>query len=179
MEDVVVGSYGFDIHWSDPGFKDDNYIILSSSNARLSGAMTGVGGNNDEDDEDTHKVTPIKTQLQTRPITKHTFVNTDYVSVVAGYPPVSWRYVVFNGQECDGDGSHGKICTVDSSNGVLEVEREATGRYTVWWSNESEFEDFVIISYNIHSLMKFEERIEWLLRELGDRRWDVIVFTET
>jgi hypothetical protein len=37
----------------------------------------------------------------------------------------------------------------------------------------------VIISYNIHSLMKFEERIEWLLKELGDIRWDLIVFTET
>ena len=43
----------------------------------------------------------------------------------------------------------------------------------------SEFDDFVIIAYNIHSLMNFEERIAWLLKEIGDRKWDLIVFSET
>ena len=27
--------------------------------------------------------------------------------------------------------------------------------------------------------MNFDERIEWFLKELGDRRWDLLVFTET
>ena len=27
--------------------------------------------------------------------------------------------------------------------------------------------------------MKFDERVNWFLEELGDRRWDLIVFTET
>ena len=43
----------------------------------------------------------------------------------------------------------------------------------------TEFNDFVVICYNIHSLMKFEERIDWLLEELGNQRWDLIVFSET
>ena len=42
-----------------------------------------------------------------------------------------------------------------------------------------EFEDFVVISYNIHSLINFNERMERLLEELGDRRWDLVVFSET
>ena len=43
----------------------------------------------------------------------------------------------------------------------------------------TEFNDFVVICYNIHSLMKFQERIDWLMEELGNQRWDLIVFSET
>ena len=36
-----------------------------------------------------------------------------------------------------------------------------------------------IICHNIHSLMNFEERVDWLLREVGDQQWDLVVLTET
>ena len=38
---------------------------------------------------------------------------------------------------------------------------------------------FVTIHYNVHSMINFEERMERLLVELGDQRWDVLVLTET
>ena len=44
---------------------------------------------------------------------------------------------------------------------------------------EPSMDDFVVINYNIHSLICFEERIVIVLYELGDRHWDVVVFTET
>ena len=37
-------------------------------------------------------------------------------------------------------------------------------------------DEFVVIQYNIHSLINFEERMEKLLFELSGRHWDVIVF---
>ena len=36
-----------------------------------------------------------------------------------------------------------------------------------------------IIYYNIHSLIRFDERIDRLLHELSDQVWDIIVFVET
>ena len=39
--------------------------------------------------------------------------------------------------------------------------------------------EFVLIQYNIHSLINFEERMEKLLFELSGRHLDVIVFSET
>ena len=39
--------------------------------------------------------------------------------------------------------------------------------------------EFVVIHYNVHSLIKFEERIDRLLFELGDQHWDILVFSET
>ena len=45
--------------------------------------------------------------------------------------------------------------------------------------HDTEFEDFAFLCYHIHSLMNSEERIDWLLEELGEQRWDMIVFTET
>ena len=44
---------------------------------------------------------------------------------------------------------------------------------------ETDTVPFVIISYNIHSLQDFCARVERLLKEIGDRRWDLIVLTET
>ena len=41
------------------------------------------------------------------------------------------------------------------------------------------FESFVIIQYNVHSLLKFEERMERILHELSGKHWDVIVCCET
>ena len=40
-------------------------------------------------------------------------------------------------------------------------------------------EEFVVINYNVHSLIRFDERIERLIKELGDRHWDILVFSET
>ena len=37
----------------------------------------------------------------------------------------------------------------------------------------------MVICYNIHSMMHFDERLDWILSELGGRRWDLMVFTET
>ena len=47
--------------------------------------------------------------------------------------------------------------------------------------NEKELHDieFVVVSYNIHSMMRFEERAEHLLQELDEVHWDILVITET
>ena len=37
-------------------------------------------------------------------------------------------------------------------------------------------EKFVIIQYNVHSLINFEERMERLFHELDGKHWDIIVF---
>ena len=42
-----------------------------------------------------------------------------------------------------------------------------------------EHQNFVIIHYNVHSLIRFDERLERFLTELGDQQWDLLVFTET
>ena len=39
--------------------------------------------------------------------------------------------------------------------------------------------EFVVMSYNIHYHMRFEERVHRLLAELGDKPWDVIAVQET
>ena len=38
---------------------------------------------------------------------------------------------------------------------------------------------FNIVVYNIHSCMNFDDRFERVLFELGTRRWDALIFTET
>ena len=38
---------------------------------------------------------------------------------------------------------------------------------------------FITIFYNIHSLMCFDERIQYILHELCDDPWDVLIFAET
>ena len=40
-------------------------------------------------------------------------------------------------------------------------------------------DDIRILSYNIHSFMKFEDRLELLMHELVDQSWDLILLTET
>ena len=39
--------------------------------------------------------------------------------------------------------------------------------------------DFIIIQYNVHSLMRCDENLERILAELGDQKWDVLVISET
>ena len=39
--------------------------------------------------------------------------------------------------------------------------------------------NFVVIQYNVHSLIRFEERVERILFELGITQWDVLAFAET
>ena len=38
--------------------------------------------------------------------------------------------------------------------------------------------DFVLIQYNVHSLINFDERMQRVLHELEGRHWDVAVFSE-
>ena len=40
-------------------------------------------------------------------------------------------------------------------------------------------DEFVVINYNVHSFLQFDERLERLLSELGTRRWDLLVLIET
>jgi len=42
-----------------------------------------------------------------------------------------------------------------------------------------ECKNFIIITYNIHSFMHFEDRLEAVMQELDEEMWDIIVFTET
>ena len=37
----------------------------------------------------------------------------------------------------------------------------------------------MIIHYNVHSLINFEDRMEQIMLELKDQQWDVLVFSET
>ena len=37
----------------------------------------------------------------------------------------------------------------------------------------------MIITYNIHSLMDFDDRLAFVIEELGSQDWDLIIFTET
>ena len=39
--------------------------------------------------------------------------------------------------------------------------------------------DFIIIQYNVHSPMRFDERLQRILAEFGDQKWDVLVISET
>ena len=39
--------------------------------------------------------------------------------------------------------------------------------------------EFVILQYNVHSLVKFEERIDLLMNEVGDLHWDLFAISET
>ena len=39
--------------------------------------------------------------------------------------------------------------------------------------------DFVLIQYNVHSLINFEERMQRVLHELEGRHWDAVAFAET
>ena len=39
--------------------------------------------------------------------------------------------------------------------------------------------DFVLIQYNVHSLINFEERMQRVLYELEGRHWDAVAFAET
>ena len=39
--------------------------------------------------------------------------------------------------------------------------------------------DFVLIQYNVHSLINFEERMLRVLHELEGRHWDAVAFAET
>ena len=43
----------------------------------------------------------------------------------------------------------------------------------------TEVTDFAVVSFNKHSLLRFNQRIEWLIEELGNRQWDLVVSTET
>ena len=47
------------------------------------------------------------------------------------------------------------------------------------WQLREVTEKFVVISYNIHSLMRFEERIERLLSEIEGHSWDLFMLQET
>ena len=40
-------------------------------------------------------------------------------------------------------------------------------------------DSIVIIHYNVHSLINFEDRMERIMLELKDQQWDVLVFSET
>ena len=39
--------------------------------------------------------------------------------------------------------------------------------------------EFQIINYNVHSLIRFDVRMEHLLHELHDTSWDLLAFSET
>ena len=45
--------------------------------------------------------------------------------------------------------------------------------------NLSKTTDFVLIQYNVHSLINFEERMQRVLHELEGRHWDAVAFAET
>ena len=47
------------------------------------------------------------------------------------------------------------------------------------WQNRNDSEKFVVISYSIHSLMHFDERVERLLSEIDGHDWDLFVLQET
>ena len=42
--------------------------------------------------------------------------------------------------------------------------------------NLSVTKNFVLIQYNVHSLINFEERMQRVLQELEGRHWDAVVF---
>ena len=45
--------------------------------------------------------------------------------------------------------------------------------------NLSVTKNFVLIQYNVHSLINFEERMQRVLQELEGRHWDAVAFSET
>ena len=45
--------------------------------------------------------------------------------------------------------------------------------------NLSATKNFVLIQYNVHSLINFEERMQRVLQEFEGRHWDAVAFSET
>ena len=56
------------------------------------------------------------------------------------------KYVVFNGRDCNIAGVFGVACLTYSSDGILEVIRESTGTYKVYWTDPYPNNNYVVIT---------------------------------
>ena len=117
--------------------------------AGTGGAITGIGGNNVESGSD-YGILENYVKVDTRDIATGADTHSDYVSFVAGiprndtsYPNMKW--VTFDGTGCSAAGVHGQICSIHGSSGVLEVVRTATGKYTVYWKEAFEDNNYGIL----------------------------------
>eukprot|EP01084_Bolivina_argentea_P227643 384480_1 len=112
------------------------YLVLASSNVwGTGGVIASIGGNTIADDS-YEGIKPEFFQVDTRTMTDNNRVASDYVSVIAGTPDNSFKFVVFNGKECVSSTTHGMICTIIQARGVEVVQREDEGQYKIWWKDD-------------------------------------------
>ena len=55
------------------------------------------------------------------------------------------KWVTFDGTDCNGAGVHGTTCKTFGEMGILEVMREATGIYKIYWSQAFDDNNYALL----------------------------------
>jgi len=156
LEVVRIGTGKYNIFWDTP-FLDNNYVILTNSNFDGSGgAYSSIGGNNDALN-DNFGVSRRFVTIQTRKLgfenAVESFSNSDYIVVVADPDFSGIKKLVFNGQDCSGNGQFGNSCnilSVDNNNEILEVIEQQIGSairaYDIFFANSFANNNYLILT---------------------------------